>query len=139
MNRCSHHLPLLRLVFMAPEGTAIGIGFLFPRHLPHGRPCANIHWSMRCTCDDRIRYHRGCEDVGRCDDCGCSCCLRRACGFGRHVPAPIPPSRLIGNVIAARNFAQPPWFCIHVPHFAFVAPLLQHRYLTLTVTEGRAR
>ena len=97
------------------------LAFLLPRHLPQGRPCVNIHWSMRCTCDDRIRYHRGCEEVGRCDDCGCSCCPRRACGFGRHFPAPIPLSRLIWNVIAAKNFAQPPWFCIHFPHCAFIA------------------
>ena len=33
-----------------------------------------------------------------CLTCGCSCCSRRACGFGRHFPAPTPPSRLFGSV-----------------------------------------
>ena len=35
---------------------------------------------------------------GMCLTCGCSCCPLRACGFGRHFPAPVPLRRLFGSV-----------------------------------------
>ena len=34
-----------------------------------------------------VCYANMIEDVGRCDDCGSSCCPGRACGLCRHFPA----------------------------------------------------